>query len=119
MIRIIIWIASLVTALTGAAKGADGIASQYDRSSGPKVACGGKLNGSALTAAHRTLPCGTRVRIENKQNGRSVTVTVRISNRASSTSLRARRMLSVSVGSRGSLSRPNNSGPTEGITRLV
>jgi hypothetical protein len=39
MIRIIIWIASLITALTGAAKGEDGIASHYDRSSGSKVAC--------------------------------------------------------------------------------
>jgi hypothetical protein len=62
MIRIIIWIASLITALTGAAKGADGIASHYDRSSGSKVACGGELDESALTAAHKTLPCGTRVR---------------------------------------------------------
>jgi rare lipoprotein A len=76
MIRIIIWIASLITALTGAAKGEDGIASQYDHSSGSKVACGGKLDDSALSAAHKTLPCGTRVRVENKQNGRSVTVTI-------------------------------------------
>lgn len=76
MIRIIIWIASLITALTGAAKGEDGIASHYDRSSGSKVACGGELDKSALTAAHKTLPCGTRVRVENKQNGRSVTVTI-------------------------------------------
>jgi len=76
MIRIIIWIASLITALTGAAKGEDGIASQYERSSGRKVACGGELDESALSAAHRTLPCGTRVRVENKQNGRSVTVTI-------------------------------------------
>jgi rare lipoprotein A len=76
MIRIIIWFASLITTLTGAAKAEDGIASQYDRSSGPKVACGGELDESALSAAHRTLPCGTRVRVENKQNGRSVTVTI-------------------------------------------
>jgi rare lipoprotein A len=76
MIRIIIWIASLITALTAGAKGEEGIASHYDRSSGSKVACGGKLDESALSAAHRTLPCGTRVRVENKQNGRSVTVTI-------------------------------------------
>ena len=74
--RIIIWIASLITALTAAAKGEDGIASHYDRSSGSKVACGGELNEFALTAAHKTLPCGTRVRVENKQNGRAVTVTI-------------------------------------------
>jgi hypothetical protein len=46
MIRIIIWIASLITALTGAAKGEEGIASHYDRSSGSKVACGGELDES-------------------------------------------------------------------------
>jgi hypothetical protein len=51
-------------------------ASHYDGSSGSKVACGGELDESALTAAHKTLPCGTRLRVENKQNGRSVTVTI-------------------------------------------
>jgi len=76
MIHVIIWIASIITALTGAAKGEDGIASHYDRSSGAKVACGGELDEQALTAAHKTLPCGTKVRVENKQNGRSVTVTI-------------------------------------------
>jgi rare lipoprotein A len=76
MIRIIIWIASLITALTGAADAEDGTASHYDSSSGSQVACGGSLNESALTAAHKTLPCGTRVRVENKQNGRSVVVTI-------------------------------------------
>jgi rare lipoprotein A len=76
MIHVIIWIASIITALTGAAKGEDGIASHYDRSSGAKVACGGELDEQALTAAHKTLPCGTKVRVENKQNGHSVTVTI-------------------------------------------
>jgi rare lipoprotein A len=76
MIAIIIWIASIITALATAAKAEVGIASQYDRSSGSKVACGGQLDESALTAAHRTLPCGTRVRIENMENGHSVTVTI-------------------------------------------
>ena len=76
MIHVIIWIASIITALIGVARGEVGIASHYDRSSGAKVACGGNLDEQALTAAHRTLPCGTRVRVENKQNGRSVTVTI-------------------------------------------
>jgi rare lipoprotein A len=76
MIRIIIWIASLITALMGAAEAEQGTASQYDTSSGAKVACGGPLKESALTAAHKTLPCGTRVRVQNKQNGRSVVVTI-------------------------------------------
>ena len=76
MIRIIIWIASLITALTGSADAEDGTASHYDTSSGAKVACGGPLDEQALTAAHKTLPCGTRVRVENKQNGRSVVLVI-------------------------------------------
>jgi len=31
---------------------------------------------SAMTAAHRTLPFGSRVRVTNHRNGRSVTVTI-------------------------------------------
>jgi rare lipoprotein A len=34
------------------------------------------LNPQALTAAHRTLPFGTKVRVTNKNNGRSITVTI-------------------------------------------
>lgn len=41
-----------------------------------KVACGGRFNPQAFTAAHRTLPCGTKVRVTNKRNGRSVVVTI-------------------------------------------
>ena len=67
---------STLFAVTGTARAEDGIASHYGRSSGSKVACGGELNESALTAAHRTLPCGARVRVENKRNGRSIIVTI-------------------------------------------
>jgi rare lipoprotein A len=62
---------STLFAVTSTAKAEDGIASHYGRSSGSKVACGGELN-----AAHRTLPCGARVRVENKRNGRSIIVTI-------------------------------------------
>ncbi len=58
------------------AVGEEGIASTYGRDSGNKVACGGELNERALTAAHRTLPCGSRVRVTNKRNGMSVQVTI-------------------------------------------
>ncbi len=34
------------------------------------------MNPGTLTAAHRTLPFGTKVRVTNKQNGRSVIVTI-------------------------------------------
>jgi rare lipoprotein A len=43
---------------------------------GNRTACGEKMNPRAYTAAHRTLPCGTRIRVTNKRNGKSVVVRV-------------------------------------------
>ena len=40
------------------------------------VACGGRFNPSALTAAHRTLPCGTKVKVTNTRNGKTTVVTI-------------------------------------------
>jgi uncharacterized protein YabE (DUF348 family) len=51
-----------------------GIASWYDWD-GRKAPCGGTLTG--LYAAHRSLPCGTRVTVLNPSNGRTVTVVIR------------------------------------------
>jgi rare lipoprotein A len=53
-----------------------GIASVYSTESGSKTASGRRLNPGALTAAHRSLPFGTKVRVTNKRNGRSVVVTI-------------------------------------------
>jgi rare lipoprotein A len=53
-----------------------GIASVYSTKTGVKTASGKRLNDGALTAAHRTLPFGTKVRVTNKRNGRSVVVTI-------------------------------------------
>jgi rare lipoprotein A len=53
-----------------------GGASIYSNDSGSGTASGEKLNAEALTAAHRTLPFGTKVRVTNKSNGRSVIVTI-------------------------------------------
>jgi rare lipoprotein A len=53
-----------------------GIASVYSTESGSGTASGQKLDPQALTAAHRTLPFGTKVRVTNKKNGRSVVVTI-------------------------------------------
>ena len=41
-----------------------------------RVASGGWFNPNAMTAAHKTLPFGTKVRVTNKNNGRSVVVTI-------------------------------------------
>ena len=40
------------------------------------LASGGRFNPNALTAAHKTLPFGTKVRVTNKNNGESVVVTI-------------------------------------------
>ena len=41
-----------------------------------KTASGERMNPSALTAAHRTLPFGTKLRVTNQNNGRSVIVRI-------------------------------------------
>src|SRR5271166_4672846 len=51
-----------------------GIASVY--SEGSKTASGERLSPGALTAAHRTLPFGTMVRVTNRSSGRSVVVRI-------------------------------------------
>jgi rare lipoprotein A len=43
---------------------------------GHTTASGERMNASALAAAHRTLPFGTQVRVENLANGRSVVVRI-------------------------------------------
>lgn len=43
---------------------------------GRKTASGERFNTGALTAAHKTLPFGTRVRVENVHTGRSVVVRI-------------------------------------------
>jgi rare lipoprotein A len=40
------------------------------------LATGGRYNPYGITAAHRTLPFGTRVKVTNKRNGRSTVVTI-------------------------------------------
>jgi rare lipoprotein A len=54
-----------------------GKAAFYSRAfEGHKTACGERYVASELTAAHRSLPCGTRIRITNTKNGKSVEATV-------------------------------------------
>jgi rare lipoprotein A len=56
-----------------AALAQDGVASVY---SGERTANGEFASSSGLTAAHRTLPFGTRVRVTNHQTGRSIIVRI-------------------------------------------
>lgn len=54
-----------------------GVASYYGRRfHGRLTANGERFNMNAMTAAHKTLPFGTRVRVTNPRNGRSVTVRI-------------------------------------------
>jgi len=54
-----------------------GLASWYGPGfHGRKTASGERFNAGSLTAAHRTLPFGTRVRVVNRKNGRSIVVRI-------------------------------------------
>jgi rare lipoprotein A len=60
-------------ALPVIASAQDGIASVY---SGERTAKGEYASAGGLTAAHKSLPFGTRVRVTNHQTGRSVVVRI-------------------------------------------
>jgi rare lipoprotein A len=53
-----------------------GIASFYSTREGTRTASGIRLNDHALTAAHRSLPFGSKVHVTNHKNGKSVVVTI-------------------------------------------
>ena len=54
-----------------------GVASYYaDRFHGRKTASGTRYNKGALTAAHKSLPLGTKVRVTNLKNGETVDVEI-------------------------------------------
>ncbi|HMN38037.1 MAG TPA: septal ring lytic transglycosylase RlpA family protein [Hyphomicrobium sp.] len=61
-------------AANGSGGGYSGKASYYWQPQ--RVASGGWFNPNAMTAAHKTLPFGTKVRVTNRNNGRSVVVTI-------------------------------------------
>jgi rare lipoprotein A len=58
----------------GSGRSFSGIASFYGNESGSKTASGQRFNQNALTAAHRSLPFGTRLKVTH--GGRSVVVTI-------------------------------------------
>jgi rare lipoprotein A len=63
-----------VTPSSGSGHSFSGMASFYGNESGSKTASGQRFNQNALTAAHRSLPFGTKLRVTH--GGRSVVVTV-------------------------------------------
>lgn len=68
-------LACVVFAAIPIAAAQNGIASVYGYRTG-RTASGERINPSGLTAAHRSLPFGTRVRVTNRKNGKSVVVRI-------------------------------------------
>lgn len=69
--------AALVDAATAVAHTFQGMVSYYGREfAGRKTASGERFNPGALTMAHKSLPFGTRVKVTNVKNNRSVVVRV-------------------------------------------
>ena len=59
---------------SGFGRSFSGMASYYGSESGSRTASGQRFNQNALTAAHRSLPFGTKLRVTH--GGRSVVVTI-------------------------------------------
>jgi rare lipoprotein A len=56
---------------------ATGTASWYGKThQGHRTASGAPFDMNGMTAAHRTLPFGTKIRVTNTKNGRSVVLTI-------------------------------------------
>lgn len=66
--------AALVTFSATTASAQCGSASWYALTS--KTASGERMNPAALTAAHRSLPFGSKMKITNQRNGKSVVVRI-------------------------------------------
>jgi rare lipoprotein A len=58
----------------GSGRGFSGKASYYGNESGSRTASGQRFNQNAMTAAHRSLPFGTKLRVTHR--GQSVVVTI-------------------------------------------
>ena len=63
-----------MTPSQGTGRSFSGMASYYGNESGSRTASGARFNPNAMTAAHRTLPFGTKVRVTH--GGQSVIVTI-------------------------------------------
>ena len=63
-----------MTPTSGTGRSFSGMASYYGNESGSRTASGQRFNQSAMTAAHRSLPFGTKLRVTHR--GQSVVVTI-------------------------------------------
>ncbi|NEW99039.1 septal ring lytic transglycosylase RlpA family protein [Rhodopseudomonas sp. BR0G17] len=68
------WRSANAAVESGGGRSFSGMASYYGNESGSRTASGQRMNANAMTAAHRTLPFGTKLRVTH--GGRSVVVTI-------------------------------------------
>ena len=68
------WRSANAAMATGSGHSFTGLASFYGNESGSKTASGQRFNQNAMTAAHRTLPFGTKLKVTH--GDRSVVVTI-------------------------------------------
>jgi len=74
---ILLTLAIVGTASFAAAQTEEGTANFYgDKFQGKKTASGEVFDKNGLTASHKKLPFGTKVKVTNVENGKSVVVTV-------------------------------------------
>src|SRR5262247_2903587 len=78
VVAVLVTVAMLAMAGVAAAqKPEQGVAVVYsDKYQGKKTASGEPYDKSGLTAAHKKLPFGTKVKVTNVENGKSVVVTI-------------------------------------------
>jgi rare lipoprotein A len=73
---LLVAVVQLLPLAAPSARAEGGVASVYSTESGSRTASGARLDPGAMTAAHRSYPFGSRIRVTNRRNGRSVVVTV-------------------------------------------
>ena len=88
-------LALLLTTMAIPAQAECGIASQYGE--GSRTATGEHYNPWGITAAHRTRPLGSHVRVKNMKTGRELTV--RLNDRGPYCCKNSQRILDLSLGS--------------------
>src|SRR5262247_161507 len=74
---ILVMLSTMSMAVMAVAQTEEGVASFYsDKFQGKKTASGEVYDKNGLTASHKKLPYGTKVKVTNVANGKSVVVTV-------------------------------------------
>ena len=77
IVTLLVMLGTLVTLSQAVAQSEEGVANFYsDKFVGKKTASGEPYDKNALTAAHKKLAYGTKVKVTNVENGKSVVVTV-------------------------------------------